>query len=121
MITYTLLASVVLMAVFIFGIAVLKTQLFSSSKFWIAYGIVVFFQLVSNGYLTSQEIVTYNPDVITGTRIAYAPIEDLFFGFALVTLTMFIWERIGPSKPVGQSQTESKDSVESPISHEEKV
>ena len=99
MITYTLLAGVALMAVFIFGVAVLKTQLFSSSKFWLAYAIVVFFQLLSNGYLTSQEIVTYNPDVITGTRIAYAPIEDLFFGFALVTLTMFIWEKLGPSRP----------------------
>lgn len=98
MITYTLLAAVVLMAVFVFGIAVLKTQLFSSGKFWIAYSIVIFFQLLTNGYLTSQEIVTYNPNAITGTRIAYAPIEDLFFGFALVTLTMFIWERIGPTK-----------------------
>lgn len=98
MITYTLLAGVVLIAVFIFGVAVLKTQLFSSGKFWIAYAIVLFFQLVSNGYLTSQEIVLYNPNSITGTRIAYAPIEDLFFGFALVTLTMFVWERIGPTK-----------------------
>ena len=98
MITYTLIAAVVLIAVFVFGIAVFKTQLFSSKKFWIAYAIVVFFQLVTNGYLTSQEIVTYNPEAITGTRIAFAPIEDLFFGFSLVTLTMFIWERIGPSK-----------------------
>jgi lycopene cyclase domain-containing protein len=98
MITYTLLAGVAVMAVFVFGLTALKSQLLSSSKFWIAYAIVVFFQLVSNGYLTGQEIVTYNSDVITGTRIAYAPIEDLFFGFALVTLTMFVWERIGESK-----------------------
>lgn len=98
MISYTLLAAVVLIVVFVFGIAVLKTELFSSKKFWISYAIVVFFQLLSNGYLTSQEIVTYNPEAISGTRIAYAPIEDLFFGFALVTLTMFIWEKLPPSK-----------------------
>jgi len=55
------------------------------------------FQLLTNGYLTSQKIVTYNPEASTGTRIAYAPIEDLFFGFALVTLTMLIWEWVGPS------------------------
>jgi lycopene cyclase domain-containing protein len=107
-ITYTLLAAVVLMAVFIVGVAVLKTQLFSSGKFWIAYAIVVFFQLLSNGYLTSQEIVTYNPDAISGTRIAFAPIEDLFFGFALVTLTMFIWERIGPTKSGKTDHSETK-------------
>lgn len=98
MISYTLLAAVVLIVVFVFGIAVLKTELFSSKKFWISYAIVVFFQLLSNGYLTSQEIVTYNPEAISGTRIAYAPIEDLFFGFALVTLTMFIWEKLPASK-----------------------
>jgi lycopene cyclase domain-containing protein len=104
MITYTLLAAVVLIAVFVFGIAVLKSDLFSTSKFWIAYGIVVFFQLVTNGYLTGQEIVLYNPEAISGARIAYAPIEDLFFGFALVTLTMFVWEKIGPTpkKPKAQ-------------------
>jgi lycopene cyclase domain-containing protein len=97
MITYTLIAAVVLVAVFVFGISVLKSELFSTSRFWIAYAIVVFFQLVTNGYLTGQGIVLYNPEAITGARIAYAPIEDLFFGFALVTLTMFIWEKVGPS------------------------
>ncbi len=97
MITYTLLAAAALILVFVIGVVILKSELFSKGRFWIAYAIVVFFQLITNGYLTSQEIVTYNPEVITGTRIAYAPIEDLFFGFALVTLAMFIWEKLGES------------------------
>lgn len=97
MITYTLLAALALIVVFIIGVVILKSQLFSKGRFWIAYAIVVFFQLITNGYLTGQEIVTYNPEAISGTRIAYAPIEDLFFGFALVTLAMFIWEKLGPS------------------------
>lgn len=97
MITYTLLAAIALIVVFIFGVVILKSELFSKGRFWIAYAIVVFFQLLTNGYLTGQEIVTYNPEAITGTRIAYAPIEDLFFGFALVTLAMFIWEKLGES------------------------
>lgn len=88
----------VLILVFVFGVVILKSQLFSSRKFWIAYVIVVFFQLLTNGYLTGQSIVTYNPNAISGARIAYAPVEDLFFGFSLVTLTMFIWEWLGPSK-----------------------
>lgn len=98
MITYTLIAGVVLIAVFAFSIIVLKTQLLSTGKFWIAYGIVVMFQLITNGYLTGQEIVMYNPEAISGTRIADAPIEDLFFGFSLVTLTMFVWEKLGKTK-----------------------
>jgi len=83
--------------VFVFGIAVMKSGLISRPQFWISWAIISFFQLLTNGYLTSQEIVTYNSEAITGTRIVYAPIEDLFFGFALVTLTMLIWEWVGPS------------------------
>ena len=98
MITYTLLAGIMLIVVFAFGIIALKSELFSKPTFWIAYGIIIFFQLLTNGYLTGQNIVLYNPEDISGFRIAFAPIEDLFFGFALVTLTMFIWEKIGPTK-----------------------
>jgi hypothetical protein len=35
--------------------------------------------------------VIYSDDVITGLRIAFAPIEDLGFGFALVTNVMALW------------------------------
>jgi lycopene cyclase domain-containing protein len=98
MITYSLLAGIAVIVVFVFGIAVMKSGLISRPQFWISWAIISFFQLLTNGYLTSQGIVTYNSEAITGTRIAYAPIEDLFFGFALVTLTMLIWEWVGPTK-----------------------
>jgi lycopene cyclase domain-containing protein len=97
MITYSLLAGIAVILVFVFGIAVMKSGLISRPQFWISWAIISFFQLLTNGYLTSQGIVTYNSEAITGTRIAYAPIEDLFFGFALVTLTMLIWEWVGPT------------------------
>jgi lycopene cyclase domain-containing protein len=38
--------------------------------------------------------VRYDPDAIVGLRIAYAPVEDLLFGFALVLLTLSIWTRL---------------------------
>ncbi len=98
MITYTLLAGVMTIAVFILEFLILKSGLLSQGIFWIAMAIVTFFQLVSNGFLTSQKIVIYNPELITGLRIAFAPLEDLFFGFALVSLTMFVWVKLKPSK-----------------------
>lgn len=98
MITYTLLAGIMVIAVFAFELIALRSGLLSLGRFWIAIGIVTFFQLVSNGFLTSQKIVNYNPELITGTRIAHAPLEDLFFGFALVSLTMFIWTKLKPSE-----------------------
>lgn len=107
MITYTLLAAIMIIAVFAFELTSLKSGLLSQGRFWISIGIVTFFQLISNGFLTSQKIVNYNPELITGTRIAHAPLEDLFFGFALVSLTMFIWTRLKPSEPRQKAKKES--------------
>ena len=98
MITYTLLAGIMIIAVFVFELTALNSGLLSLGTFWISMGIVTFFQLVTNGFLTGQGIVNYNPELITGVRIAYAPLEDIFFGFALVSLTLFIWTKIKPTK-----------------------
>jgi lycopene cyclase domain-containing protein len=74
---------------------VLRTRLLTRAVFWATYPIIIFFQLLSNGILTGRGIVLYDPDAIIGWRIAYAPVEDLFFGFALVLLTLSIWVRLG--------------------------
>src|SRR4051812_43406881 len=72
-----------------------RTRLLTSKLFWASWGIVVFFQLIVNGVLTGLGIVQYDPRVILGVRLAYAPVEDLGFGFALVTLTLCGWVRLG--------------------------
>lgn len=93
--TYTGLAVLTLVTALLIEFMVLKTGLLKRPQFYIAYAIVVFFQLVTNGYLTGREIVLYDSDVILGLRIAFAPLEDLLFGFSLVFLTMAVWTRIG--------------------------
>ena len=72
---------------------VLRTRILRTKLFWVTYAIVVFFQLIVNGILTGLDIVRYDPRVILGIRLAYAPPEDLGFGFALVTLTLVLWVR----------------------------
>lgn len=74
---------------------VLRTRLLARPVFWATYPIVVFFQLLSNGILTGRDIVRYDPDVIIGLRVVYAPVEDLLFGFALVLLTLSTWVWLG--------------------------
>ncbi len=71
------------------------TRLLTTKAFWASWGIVLFFQLIVNGILTGLGIVQYDPRVILGVRLAYAPIEDLGFGFALITLTLCGWVRLG--------------------------
>lgn len=60
--------------------------------FWSSYAIILPFQLLTNWWLTSRNIVMYSPDAIIGIRICSAPIEDLLFGFALVLSVMGMWE-----------------------------
>ena len=93
--TYTGLAIFTLVTALLIEGMALKTGLLKRPQFYISYAIVVFFQLVTNGYLTGREIVLYDSDVILGLRIVFAPVEDLLFGFSLVFLTMAVWTKIG--------------------------
>ena len=85
-------AAVVAIAIdlFIFSQPLLKRR-----AFWTSYAIILPFQLLTNWWLTSRNIVMYSSDAIFGLRIASAPAEDLLFGFALILSVMGIWEYIG--------------------------
>ena len=74
----------------------LRTGLLRRRSFWIAYGICLLFQVLVDGWLTkrSAAIVRYDPDGITGWRFPWdIPVEDYVYGFALITLTLLLWER----------------------------
>ena len=107
--TYTQLAVLGVVVVVLLDLVVVRTRLLRRRAFWAAYAIIVFFQLVTNATLTGLRIVRYDGDAIVGSatptdgpppflgdgRIAYAPFEDLLFGFALVVLTLVLWVRLG--------------------------
>ncbi|MCU0295147.1 MAG: hypothetical protein MUF33_01845 [Candidatus Nanopelagicales bacterium] len=83
----------------------LRTRLVTRKVFWVSYAIIVFFQLLSNGVLTGSGTVHYDGEVIIGSsspegarppfigdgRIAYAPMEDLLFGFAMILWSQALW------------------------------
>ena len=82
------------------GVEVLwfKTGIFRKPTFWISYAIILFFQVLVDGWLTklSAPIVLYNPDENSGLRFPWdIPVEDYLFGFALIVLTILLWERAG--------------------------
>ena len=88
---YTEIAVIAFLFSILFDLYIIKSRLLTRAVFWTSYAIIVFFQLITNCWLTSREIVMYDPDVIIGLRIASAPAEDLFFGFALVLSVMTLW------------------------------
>ena len=53
----------------------LKSRMMTRGIFWLTYLLILPFQLLTNWWLTSREIVTYNPDGIIGTRIALSLIH----------------------------------------------
>lgn len=110
--TYTALAVAGVLATLAVDRWVLRTRLTSTRTWWTAYGIIVFFQLLTNGWLTGRRIVRYDPDAILGSgpavflgdgRVAFAPVEDLAFGFALVLSSCVAWtwwgRRAGAGEP----------------------
>ena len=93
--SYTQLAVLGVAGAVLVDTAVLRTWLVRRRTYWTAYGIVLFFQLVTNGILTGFDIVRYDPGAILGWRIAFAPVEDLLFGYAMVTLNLSTWVWLG--------------------------
>lgn len=103
--TYTQLAILGVLVAIVWDLWIGRTRLLTRQVFWMAYPIIVFFQLLTNGALTGLRIVRYSGEAIIGSttpadgpppafgdgRILFAPVEDLLFGFALVVLTLTLW------------------------------
>jgi lycopene cyclase domain-containing protein len=74
----------------------LRTGIFRKATFWISYAIILFFQVLVDGWLTklSAPIVIYDDRHTSGIRFPWdIPVEDFLFGFALVTAVLLLWER----------------------------
>ena len=103
--TYTQLAFAAIVVVVAFDLWVFRTRMVRRRVFWTSYAIIVFFQLLTNGMFTGFGVVRYDGDAIIGGtspdqgpppflgegRIAFAPVEDLLFGFALILLSISLW------------------------------
>jgi hypothetical protein len=114
-VTYTAAALLGVVASVLLDLLVLRTRLTLRKAFWVTYGIVLLFQLVTNGILTGRGVVLYSAHAVAGVgstpgatppflgqgRVAWAPFEDLLFGFALVLQTLswwVFWGRVGVAR-----------------------
>jgi lycopene cyclase domain-containing protein len=98
--TYTGLCAVAVVLSVLLDLVVLRTRLLARRAFWVSYAIILFFQLLTNGWLTGRGVVRYDADAVLGGshavllgagRLLYAPVEDIAFGFALVLQTLTWW------------------------------
>jgi lycopene cyclase domain-containing protein len=65
-------------------------------QFWLFNSIVLALFLVFNSFLTALPVITYGAESFTGFRIGTIPVEDFFFNFALINLTLLVWEKSLP-------------------------
>jgi lycopene cyclase domain-containing protein len=107
--TYTQLAFSAVTIGVLLDLLVFRTRLVTRKAFWVSYAIIFFFQLITNGMFTGFGIVKYDGDAIVGStspdsgappfigdgRIAFAPFEDLLFGFSLILLSLSLWVMFG--------------------------
>lgn len=96
--TYTQLALTSLALSIVSDSFLTRQQMLTKKSFWTSYAIILPFQLLTNWWLTSRNIVMYNSSTIIGVRIASAPVEDLIFGFALILSVLQMWAYQGRSK-----------------------
>ena len=102
--TYIQIGIIYCILAFVLDFYILKTKVLKLRMFWLSYVIVLFFQFVTNGILTRNLIVRYNdfaliggdysdktPPMIGDGRLFYAPVEDVFFGFSMIVMTISIW------------------------------
>lgn len=101
--TYSAIAAYSVVLVLILDLFVIRSAVVSQTRFYLAWAILIVFQLVTNGWLTGRAIVQYDESQITGVRLANAPVEDLAFGFALIVLTLSLWQRFRPRDSVSGS------------------
>lgn len=105
--SYTAIAVITFAVVLLLDLWVLRSRMVLRKEFWIAYAIMIGFQLLTNAILTGTETVQYADDTIVGIgndvqpgqppflgegRLFYAPVEDVAFGFGLVLLTLSLWQ-----------------------------
>jgi len=93
--TYTFIVLTFVTSSLALDLFVTRIRLVTRRAFWTSYAIILPFQLLTNWWLTSRNIVMYRGGAIMGWRIASAPVEDLFFGFALILGVLTLWVKLG--------------------------
>jgi len=90
-VTYTQIALMAVVCAAVLDLFIVRTKLLTRKAFWTSYAIILPFQLLTNWWLTSRNIVMYDRNKILGPRLASAPLEDIAFGFALILGVLSLW------------------------------
>jgi len=94
---YTFLASLFFIASILYD-RIWGAGIIYSDKFPFFFILISFFTLLFNGYLTWRPVVTYDVIYQLDFRIFTIPVEDFFFGYALLIFCTSIFEKMISNK-----------------------
>ena len=89
---YTAIVLVVFGFVFLLDI-LLKTKIFQQSRTYYFSALLLIMMLIFNGYLTARPVVLYHSQYQLDFRIVTIPVEDFFYGFALIFSVLILYEK----------------------------
>lgn len=69
---------------------ILKTRAYTSKNMWRSVGIIVLLTVIFDNLIVGLDIVRYDPNLISGIRIGYAPIEDFSYSLVIPYLVAII-------------------------------
>jgi lycopene cyclase domain-containing protein len=104
---YPTLAVTAAIAVIVLELRVLRSGLFREPAYWISMGICYAFMIPVDGWLTKQSapIVLYRPEDTSGIHPIWdIPLEEYAYAFALLTLVMLTWDRVGARATTGSAR-----------------
>ena len=95
---YPTLAVLAAVAVVVLELGVFRSGLFRERAYWLSMAIVFGFMIPVDGWLTklSAPIVLYREQDTSGLRPVWdIPLEEFAYAFALLTLVILTWDRLG--------------------------
>lgn len=95
---YPTLAVAAAVAVLLLELLVLRSGLLRERAYWISMGICFAFMIPVDGWLTklSAPIVIYRAEDTSGIHPIWdIPLEEYVYAWALLTLVMLAWDRLG--------------------------
>jgi lycopene cyclase domain-containing protein len=95
---YPTLAVTAAVVVILLELCFFRSGLFREPAYWISMAICYAFMIPVDGWLTkhSAPIVLYRPEDTSGIYPIWdIPLEEFAYAFALLTLVMLVWDRLG--------------------------
>jgi lycopene cyclase domain-containing protein len=114
---YPTLSVIAAVAVVLVEVRFLRTGIFRDLSYWVTMAICFGFMIPVDGWLTklSAPIVVYRPEDTTGIRPIWdILIEEYVYAFALLTVVILVWERVGPTHAGAAGSRDSGSTASAP-------